>query len=609
VLSAGDFFTAYNQAILSQNDQDLGSGGVLLLPSQSGAYPRLAVTAGKDGTIYLLNRDTLGGYHPNYDAIVQELPRTLSGSWSSPAYFDGSLYFHGGNDFLKRFPLWSGHLPAQPTSQGLSFFSFPGATPSVSANANRNGIVWEIQWANPAVLIASDAKDLSKPLYTSSQPGNNRDVPGNGVKFAVPTVANGKVYVGSQDRVSVYGLIREPSPLSVSISGNGSVPPEFSGTTSREVNRTYSITATPGPGNILSGWRELNSGLVISHSNALTFVMRQNLALEADFVPNPFPAVAGNYSGLTLVQDSSRQWGGAGNFTVTSTGGFSGKVGLGTDLITLHGSFLVDGTYVANLARPGKPVVTISLRLDLNGRQQITGTVSSGLLTGAVTANRAAGVASRGPFTLVLAHPSDPSQPQGDGFGTGVVDSLGNLRFTGLLGDGSPVSQGAVVSAQGEWLLFAAPYGANGSITGIVSFESLAGSDLNGTLHWFKSASASSAGIVSSVSAAGSFYDRNLAPVLGKAGSYTFVATGGGLDPSPSPVSFSLNTHNKISLPPGSSKLTLSFRLANGLIYGVFTDAAQRSRNYSGVVLQKAAAGNGLFKAAGKAGGIRISQP
>ena len=221
VLSGGtlplsDYFTPYNQATLDGPDNDLGSGGVLLLPDQPGTYPHELVQAGKEGTIYLINRDQMTKNNQHYcsgcssDAeIVQELPSAVGGMWSMPAYWNGTVYFWGADDALKAYALSNGQLGSVISSSTLKL-GFPGATPSVSANGNTNGIVWAIdssqQGWGPAVLHAYDATNVATELYNSAQMGT-RDQAGNAVKFTVPVVVNGRVYIGTSTELDVYGLL------------------------------------------------------------------------------------------------------------------------------------------------------------------------------------------------------------------------------------------------------------------------------------------------------------------------------------------------------------------------------------------------------------------
>lgn len=207
-MTVEDYFTPDNQAYLSNYDLDLGSGGVLLLPDQPGSHPYLLVESGKEGTIYLADRTDMGKFSPKSNNNLQTLYYTIGGMWSMPAYWNEYVYFWGAYDYIKAFGLSNGLLYSSPSSQGSTQVAFPGATPSISANGNANAIVWAIQsdayGSGAAVLHAYDATNLATELYNSSQ--NSSDTPGIAVKFTVPTIANGKVYVGAQNALSVFGL-------------------------------------------------------------------------------------------------------------------------------------------------------------------------------------------------------------------------------------------------------------------------------------------------------------------------------------------------------------------------------------------------------------------
>jgi hypothetical protein len=216
-LTATGYFTPFNQATLDARDEDLGSGGPLLLPDQPGAHPHLLVSAGKEGKVYLLDRDNLGGFDPSVDHVVQEIPQAVTSLFGDPAYWNGFVYFAGTGDTLKAFQLSGGSLSSSPVSQTSTVFGYPGATPSISANGNTNGIVWAVQRGSQAVLRAYSATDLTTELYDSNQ-ANGRDQFGSAVKFAAPTIANGEVFVSTQTGLTVFGLL-QPSPPPGSISG------------------------------------------------------------------------------------------------------------------------------------------------------------------------------------------------------------------------------------------------------------------------------------------------------------------------------------------------------------------------------------------------------
>lgn len=229
VMTVGDQFTPLNQAILNNADSDVASGGVMLLPDQSsGGHTHLMVQAGKEGRISLVDRDNLGGYSSSSDNIVQEVPVNNSSQsnqifkidhmYSSPAYWNGNIYFWAAYDNLKAFSFVNGRLGnldsnnlPNPTSVSTENTNFPGSTPSISANGNSNGIIWDVltdQFGSggPAVLIAHNPNNVFYTLYSSNQ-NLSRDNPGVATKFVVPTITNGKVYVGTADLLSVYGLL------------------------------------------------------------------------------------------------------------------------------------------------------------------------------------------------------------------------------------------------------------------------------------------------------------------------------------------------------------------------------------------------------------------
>ena len=208
-----DDFTPMGQAQQDEWDMDQASGGVMLVPTQTtGSYPYLLVQTGKTGITYLLNRQDLGGYNPAGDQVVQELTGAVgdTGAWTTPAYWNGTVFYWGQIDYLKAFPLVNGQLTG-PTATSSEKYGYPGANPVVSANGSTNGIVWSLETdgymdSEASVLMAHNAANVSSTLY-SSNTNLSRDNPGNAVKFTVPTVANGKVYVGAQYQLSVYGLL------------------------------------------------------------------------------------------------------------------------------------------------------------------------------------------------------------------------------------------------------------------------------------------------------------------------------------------------------------------------------------------------------------------
>ncbi len=216
-LTVLDSFTPFNQLDLDQTDIDLGSGGAVLLPDAAGSlsHPRLMISAGKEGRIYLLDRDRMGRFQPDADSqIVQSIAGALGPVFGSPAYFNGTLYFSPSEDKLKAFSVSGAHIESRPLSQSSGAFYYPGAVPAVSANAAANGIVWVVEGGFGGTLHAFDAADLANELY-NSQMNTSRDALGSFVKFSVPTIANGRVYVGTKNALAVFGLLNQASPTAV----------------------------------------------------------------------------------------------------------------------------------------------------------------------------------------------------------------------------------------------------------------------------------------------------------------------------------------------------------------------------------------------------------
>jgi hypothetical protein len=227
-LAVADYFNMFDTVSESNADQDLGSGGALVLPDMtdgSGRTRHLAVGAGKDANIYLADRDNMGKFSPaDNNALYQELPGALGGpEFGAPAYFNGAIYYGAQGDNLVAFKFSSAKLVATPASRTSLAFGFPGTTPSISANGTTSGIVWAAENGNPAVLHAYDANNLLSELYNSNQAAGGRDQFGAGNKFITPTIANGKVYVGTTSGVGVFGLLASaPADFSLSVAAGSS---------------------------------------------------------------------------------------------------------------------------------------------------------------------------------------------------------------------------------------------------------------------------------------------------------------------------------------------------------------------------------------------------
>jgi len=209
-LAVADYFEMDNGVAESDSDTDLGSGGTIVLPDLidgSGNTRHLAVGAGKDSNLYLVNRDSMGKFSANSNNIYQELAGALPGGvFAMPAYFSNTIYYGSVGSPIQAFAITNAKLSTTAAAQTANSFGYPGTTPSVSANGASNGVVWAVENSNPAVLHAYNAANLSE-LYNSNQASNDRDQFGPGNKFITPAIVNGKVFVGTQTGVAVFGLL------------------------------------------------------------------------------------------------------------------------------------------------------------------------------------------------------------------------------------------------------------------------------------------------------------------------------------------------------------------------------------------------------------------
>ncbi len=208
-LAVADYFEMFNQSTENGFDTDLGSGGTLLLSQKDslGKIWQLAIGAGKDNNLYVVDRTNMGKFNASANKIYQELVGVLpSGIWSMPAAFNNSLYYGPVNSKILKFQFNNAKLFTSAVAKTPNSFAFPGATPSISANAGQNAIVWAAENVNPAVLHAYNAKTLAE-IYNTNQASNGRDQFGAGNKFITPMIANGKVYVGTTTGVGVFGLL------------------------------------------------------------------------------------------------------------------------------------------------------------------------------------------------------------------------------------------------------------------------------------------------------------------------------------------------------------------------------------------------------------------
>lgn len=401
------------------------------------------------------------------------------------------------------------------------------------------------------------------------------------------------------------------SPLDLSTTGNGRVSPNYSNAP-LAIGVTYALTATPASDSIFSNW----TGTITATTPKLTFTMESNMVLQANFVPNPFTPVKGNYAGL-FYDTNGITLTNAGYFSavLADKGTFSSKWQFADATYSLAGAFLADGTYSNAIARHGLSPLTVQLQLDFTGGETITGTISDGIWIARLTADHAhfsktTPAPQSGSYTLVIPGSDDSStQPGGNGAGALKVDTSGNITFTATLGDGTKVSQHTFVSKDGQWPLFVSLYARQGFLIGLLTFDTnQPDTDLSGYGAWIKAPQSG-----------GKFYPAGftLGPIAALGSRYSFtkgvplvnwnngqivLAHGNLLDSITNNLSIDLNS--KIT---GTNKLVLSFTTATGLFHGsVLNPDTGKPITINGALLQKQDAGYGYFLGTDQTGSVTL---
>jgi hypothetical protein len=372
-LALTDYFTPYNQQALTDADNDLGSAGPMVLPDSVGsaAHPHLLVGVGKQGILFLLDRDNMGHFDPATDHVLQEV-QLGSGAWSNPAYFDGRIYVHGVGGVLKAFSIANGVMSTAPVAQANVTYGYPGATPNISANGTTHGIIWELQTGG--VLHAYDATTLTE-LYNSTQAGA-RDQLGSYVKFTSPTIADGKVFVGTADSLVVFGMRPQDSiagtggndtiilkrstdgqNIDWTLNSGGAAPAsgelpinDPAGLTISGNGGMDTITLDASKGDPLPNLLTLNGTFTINGLTASTVAAGQTIDIGASTVTIPYAAGA---SVLPAVQSLLKS-------------GYSGGTWKGTGIISslaqVNPFYGIADTDSANGGVAGQPTSTVRLQ-------------------------------------------------------------------------------------------------------------------------------------------------------------------------------------------------------------------------------------------------------
>ena len=308
VVTVVDAFTPAQQAVYAAGDTDVGSAGAVILPDQPGPYPHLLAQLGKSGMFYLLNRENLGGYNPAGDTVLQEFPST-GGLWGSIAYWNSNIYAWAANGSLGRYPLTNGVIATKPSESASQTqvvspninYDF-GVTPSISANGNQpgTGIVWSIDFTpNPQVLYAHNANNVSQMLWSSAQ-NPARDSFTGGVKFAVPTIADGNVFAGSRNQLLIFGLLPPAqsinfgsipnqtvdTSLTLNASATSSLPVSFSSSTPNICSVSGNIANFLAPGTcIITAAQSGSSAFAPATPVTQTFTVSPNIVTVGQTQP------------------------------------------------------------------------------------------------------------------------------------------------------------------------------------------------------------------------------------------------------------------------------------------------------------------------------------
>jgi hypothetical protein len=391
------------------------------------------------------------------------------------------------------------------------------------------------------------------------------------------------------------------------ISGNGTVTPNCE--TFLE-GQKYTLNAIAANGSVFANW--VSNGIVVTAIHRYTFVAASNLLLQASFVPNPFQPIGGTYHGLFYVTSNANEQS-SGSFvaTVGSKGAYTAQLRLGAQNHVFSGEFSINGVASKTIQRPGLSPLAIQLQLDLSNGP-LTGTVSDGTWTADLAANRAIysktnPAPQAGKYTLLIPGGEKArAQPGGNGFGAVTVDALGHVTFSGMLGDGTPVTSSGVVCSQGEWPFYISLYGGKGSMLGWLSFTNDGG--ISGQLGWFKmpqpKARLYPGGFTNGAEVIGSVYQHtNGLPVLGLTDGQLLLTNGNLAQGITNPIV--LGPNNEAT---GQNTDKLIFGPSSGLFKGsVMNSNTGKPIDVNGIVLQNQNFGAGYFLGTTESGSVLLS--
>ncbi len=393
------------------------------------------------------------------------------------------------------------------------------------------------------------------------------------------------------------------------ISGNGTLAPNRNGK-AFQAGKKYTVTATPAKGSVFANW--VSNGIVVATTPKYTFLVESNVLLQANFILNPFFPVMGSYRGLFYATNGMAEES-SGSFvaTVTGTGAFSAKLAMGARSYSYSQAFSATGAALQSIARPALTPIMAQLQLNLSNGP-LTGTISGGTWTADLVAahsiySKANPAPQAGKYTLLIPGGTNAStQPGGNGFGAVTVDALGNVTFSGILGDGTAAASTSIVSSQGQWPFYVSLYGGNGSILGWLSFSN--NGVISGQTGWFKlpqtTARLYPGGFVSGAGAIGSVYSYTSGlPILDFIDGLLYLANGD--LPQSITNQLLLGTDLQVSNQSGDQ---LTFKSSSGLFKGsVMISAKGKPVPVNGVVLQNQNFGAGLFLGPSQSGSVMLA--
>jgi hypothetical protein len=441
-----------------------------------------------------------------------------------------------------------------------------------------------------------------------------------------PTPGTNVVRVRSVDSAGNLSLTIQRSfihvvtaPLVLSTTGNGAVAGAVNGQ-QLEIGRSYSLSATPGAGFVFSNW----TGSVSSNSPKLTFRMETGTTITANFIPNPFSGVVGKFHGLFWDQDNGAEHGSSGFFTLTTTdrGSYTATFLADGGKFSTSGQLDLEGRATNSVARRGTSSLIVTWAVQLDGSDEVTGTVSDGAWLAGLRGDRAIFSARTNPYTnagkytfVLPGTPELATMPGGDSYGTVSVDPNGMVALKGFLSDKTVAVQKVPLSKNGEWPLYVSLYSGKGSLISWVAFINEETSDFSGDLTWSKptvsNAKYYSSGFTNSHPITGSRYSAPVGSTnrILNLTEADVVFTGGNL-PEAYTNEVDLGFSSKVTNNTPAIRLSFTFILPTGLFKGNFTPpGAAKAFPFGGAVLQRATNASGYFSGTNQSGRVSFTAP